>query len=455
VNNCGFPTYGFNASGGAGAGTSNVGGGGVAGSGAGGDTPGVQGGGGTVAQGGGDAGEGGAAGSGGAGYGGAAGVGGAACEYPKPVIYPLHCFDHTRGDGETGTDCGGDECSACSGTETCASNADCLSGKCTTNNKTCMQVLSAEYSNIVTDPFVKDGKFHLVLTYHDPVPTTLDLIRIRYYFNHNGVADPVLGLNSQATLLAGSGQLNLTSDQIHAQVYRTVLGPAAPNNNRTTDSYIEISFASSTGLSINNQLDIIQDFSTSGDVSFDQRSHYSFSSGSSNDTVTVYRAGKRLWGIEPPWLEFPDCAYAGGVSLNGKALTIGGDDLTAASDASLTFTNSSAYANTAAKALPTTDSATTELLTTGQTLTEGSTATWAVPNGKYYACAWLTSAASSNGLMTIQGAPVDRFVGSQRGQAAVWSLLGPYQVTVSHEALGLGVASGVVNVAGLKLYRAE
>jgi len=46
-------------------------------------------------------------------------------------------------------------------------------------------------------------------------------------------------------------------------------------------------------------------------------------------------------------------------------------------------------------------------------------------------------------------------VGSQRGQAAVWSLLGPYQVTVSHEALGLGVASGVVNVAGLKLYRAE
>lgn len=450
LNNCGFPHYEFNTQGSAG----RTDGGGGATSGASGvaGAPDMQGGAGTPANAGRDAGAGGG-GDGGGGAGGEAGV--APCVYPEPVIYPAHCFDGTRGDGETGTDCGGGQCTACAGTQTCAVDDDCLSGKCNAD-KTCLQVLSAEYSNMVTEPFVQGGKFHLTLTYRDSHSTTLDQIRIRYYFNHNGVTEPVLGLNSQVTLYSTNGPMNVPSEKIHTQVYRTALGPEAPNNGRRTDSYIEISFSAATTLLSGYKLDIIQDFSaSSSDVLFDQNSHYSFSSGpNSNDTVTVYREGKRLWGIEPPWVEFPECAYAGGVSLNGRGLTVGGDELTAATEAALTFEGGGAYANSAAKAVPATDSGTTELLTTSRTLTGSATATWMVPDGEYYACAWLTAAASSEaGVMTIQGDPVDKFIGWQSGQAAVWSLLGPYEVTVSHGALSLGVASGVVHVSGVKLYR--
>ena len=443
VNNCGFPEYDFHADNASGAGATN-GGAPSGGSGAEAGAPDSHGGGGMVAQGGGDAG------------GSEAGAAGAGCEYSNPIVYPAHCFDHLLADGETGTDCGGGECSACAGTQTCASNDDCLSGKCSTA-KSCVPVFTAQYTSIVGDAFVRSPKFRLVLTYQDPGSTTLDLIRIRYYFNHNGVTEPVLGLNSQATVEAGNAQLSLPADKIHAQVYRTVLGPAAANG-RKTDSYIEISFSSPTSVLKDTKLDITQDFwASSSEVLFDQNSHYSFFNGTNaNETVTVYRDGKRVWGIEPPWVEFPACAYAGGISLNGDAITVSGEDLEGASEAQLTFSGGGAYMNAAAKALPTTDSKTTQLLTTARTLTGAATATWAVPNGDYYAFAWLTSAASSDfGTLTIQDNAADKFVGLQKDSAAAWGLLGPYAIAVSDRTLSLAVASGFVHVAGLKLYRAK
>jgi hypothetical protein len=447
VNNCGFPEYDFHADGASGFGGAN---GGLSGGGSSADagTSDARAGGGMSAQAGGD--------TGGA-DGGSAGAAGAACEYPKPVVYPAHCFDHAQADGETGTDCGGGVCSACAGTQTCVSNEDCLSGKCGTS-KTCTAVFLAEYTSFVGDAFVRSPKFRLVLTYQDPDSTTLDLIRIRYYFNHNGVTEPVLGLNSQATVDLGNGQLNIPLEKIHAQVYRTVLGPAAPNNGRKTDSYVEVSFTSPTSVLKDTKLDITQDFwASSSDTLFDQNSHYSFFNGTTaNEAVTVYRDGKRVWGIEPPWVEFPECAYAGGVNLNGGALTVSGEALQAASEAQLTFSGGGDYANAAADALPTSDAKTTKLLTTARTLSDAATANWAVPNGNYYAFAWLTSAANSDyGVLTMQDTPADKFVGLHNGTAAAWGLLGPYTVTVTEQTLRLAVASGFVHVAGLKLYRAE
>jgi hypothetical protein len=457
VNDCGFPKYDFHADGASGAaGAANggaPGGGPSAGSPADAGTPDARGGGGgTELQAGGDAG-------GSAGEAGAAGAAGAGCDYPQPLIYPAHCFDHVLGDGETGIDCGGDACSACAGTQTCATNGDCLSGTCS-SNKACAATVTAEYNNaMVPQSFTRSPKFDLTVTYLAPANTTLDLIRVRYYFNHNGVSEPVLGLNSQATLIfSPDSRMSVPTEKIHSQIYRTALGPAAPNNGRQTDSYIEVSFSVGSTLLTGTKLEIIQDFSAGGtDVLFDQNSHYSFNNGTNpNDTVTVYWNGKRVWGIEPPWVEFPACAYAGGVNVNGDALTLAGEALGASSEAGVTFTDGGAYANAAAKAFPSTDADTTKLLSTARNLTGPATLTWAVPNGKYNAFAWLTSAASSDtGVLTLQGSAADKFVGMQPASGAAWSLLGPYPVTVDTEALTLAVASGTVHVAGLKLYRAE
>ncbi|MEO6602764.1 MAG: hypothetical protein ABIQ16_22970 [Polyangiaceae bacterium] len=458
VTNCGFPSYDFHPDSASGAGGVDGGarGGGTDSGGT--DSGGTDGGasaGAGIPDASGDGGMASQAGEGGGGADG--GAAGAACEYPKPVVYPAHCFDQMKADGETGTDCGGGTCSACAGTQTCASNDDCLSGKCGTG-KTCTPVFLAEYTSIVGDFLVRSPKFRLVLTYQDPASTTLDAIRVRYYFNHNDVTEPVLGLNSQATLDYGSAQLNIPVDKIHAQVYRSLVGPAAPNNGRKADSYLEISFTSSALVAKDTKLNITQDFwASSSDSLFDQRTHYSFFDGTNaNETVIVYRDAKRVWGIEPPWIEFPACAYAGGVNVNGAALTVSGEELGAASEAQLTFTGGGEYADATANAFPATDANTAKLLTTASSLTGTATASWVVPNGRYYAFAWLTSAANSDaGVLAIQDKLCDKFVGSRNNTAAAWSLLGPYPVTISNQTLGLAVASGSVYVAGLKLYRAE
>src|SRR5450432_4383194 len=101
ANNCGFPEYEFHTDGGSGGAPEN-----------GGAPPGGEPNGGSPADAGTlDAnetnGDGGTAGQAGADAGGASGEAGAPCQYPKPVIYPAHCFDHMLGDGETGLDCGG------------------------------------------------------------------------------------------------------------------------------------------------------------------------------------------------------------------------------------------------------------------------------------------------------------------------------------------------------------
>lgn len=381
-----------------------------------------------------------------------AGAAGEGCLYPEPVIYPAHCFDHVLGDGETGLDCGGGECSACAGAQTCVSNDGCLSDKCSSGQ--CQQVFDVQYTSIVTDAFTRAPKFRLVLNYLDSASILLRDIRIRYYFNHDGVSEPVLGLNSQATFDPGNSPQDLGGG-VQPRVYRSLPGPAAPNNGRITDSYLEIAFDSPFTVITGSKLDITQDFvSGSSDSSFEQISHYSFFNGSTaNENITIYVAGKRIWGIEPPWLAFPECAYAAGVNVNGDALTVDGEVLDAAADASLTFDGGSDYANSAAKAFPATDVSTTQLLTSARTLTGTATGTWPVPNGKYYVFAWLTSASNKDsGVLTIQGSATDKFVGLQ-DPAPAWALLGPYSIVVSDQKLALGVASGFVHVAGLKLYR--
>jgi hypothetical protein len=331
---------------------------------------------------------------------------------------------------ETGVDCGGD----------CA---PCLLNP----------ILTLQYMSIVADASTSAPKFRLLLTYVGTGSTTLADIRIRYYFNHNGVTEPVIALDTRATFDPGGAQTDITS-KVSWSIHRLPLGPLDAKGHKT-DSYLEIQFSSMASLNAGAKLDLTQDFvAGSADTLFDQTSHYSFANVgalASNNAITVYDGEQRILGVEPPLIVLPDCAFAAGVNLGGPSLVIDRQTLEASGD-QLTFTGEP-YSDSASKPLPATDAATTELLSSAFPLASTDTATWTVSNGRYWAYAWLTSAASADtGTLSIQDNPADKFFGVQKSSGAGWALLGPYMIQVSGGSLSLS-ATGTVNVAGLELFR--
>jgi len=440
--NCGFPDYEFGQAGASGIAGSRGGSGSAGTSGAGG----AGGSGASVASGG----TGAVAGESGAGA-----AGSAPCLYPTPVTYPSTCFDGKLSGSETGIDCGGGVCAPCSGTQACVNDADCASGTCTLAN-TCAQTLSLQYTSIVTDAFTRTPKFRLLITYLGTDSPELKDLRIRYYFNHNDVTEPVIALDTQATFDPGDAQMDISS-QVSWAIHRFPLGPAdTATPSHTTDSYLEISFSSSVMVEAGTKIDMTQDIvAGSADIEFQQGSHYSFMNTaalSANNAITVYVADVKRWGVEPPLSLLPDCAYVAGVNLGGPAIEAGDEDLSASSEANVVFTGS-VFSNPTSKPLPTTDVGTTELLTTAFTLGT-STATWPVPNGKFWAYAWVTSAESvASGTLAISGAPTDKFYGLQKAGSA-WALIGPYSIDVTSGSLAL-TGTGSVNLAGLELYQRQ
>jgi hypothetical protein len=456
VANCSFPEYGFPAA----VSGSGVGGGmAIAGAGAGGSP--ASGAGGPSDGGAGDAGAAGAiggAGDAGGGAGGDAGAGGGSggepCLFPTPVAYPDHCFNHSLDLGESGTDCGGSDCAPCSGIQACTQASDCLSKQCATANS-CVPLISLSYTPIDVAAQTRMPKFKLNLTYLDTASMSLGDLRIRYYYNHQGVTEPVIGVDSQATIDPGNSQTDI-SQKVLTRVHRFPLGPT--QNNFRTDSYLEIGFNDSTTVTTGTKFVITQDLvAGNSDELFDQNSHYSFvksNTAVSNEAITVYRAGQRIWGVEPPLSLFPECAFAFGVNMNGPALVVSGESLLAESEVGVTFSGGAAYSDTS-KLLPGADAATTSLLSSGRTLSMADSAVWPVPNGKYWAYAWLTSTVTSdNGTLTIGGSAADKFFGAKNSAGARWGLLGPYAVNVVNSSLSLAV-TGSVHVAGVKLYAAQ
>jgi hypothetical protein len=460
-------------SGGGGAAGGGAAGGGAAGGGAAGGAAGgrVGGAGGRVGGGGQDAGGTGATGSsgsgavpggGGAGEAGSAGTsGGEPCVFPVPVTYPGHCSNNSAGDGESDTDCGGPECAPCSGDQVCVNNSDCLSAQCAAT-KTCVPLISLTYEPIELAALTPTPKFRLNISYLDTVSRSLRELSIRYYYNHNSLTEPIIGLDSQATIdIGGMNMQTDISKNVLTSVHRFPPGPKDANG-LVTDSYLEIAFNDSTTVTKGTKFVITQSLlAASSDQRFDQNSHYSFTRASTpvvSQSITVYRGGQRLWGVEPPIALFPDCAFALGANMNGPALTVSGRSLAAESEAQFTFSGGAAYSNTSAKMLPSTDMATTTLLSTARTLNTADSANWPVPNGKYWAYAWLVSTVGSdNGTLLIGASPADRFFGTlTMGSPAIarWALIGPYPFEVTSGSLTLAV-DGSVHLAGVKLYEAE
>jgi len=321
-------------------------------------------------------------------------------------------------------------------------------------------VLSLQYRNIVTDTFTVAPKFRLVINYTDAKPTVLSALRIRYYFNHNGVAEPVIALNTQATFTSGT-PVDI-SNKVNARVFRLPPGPPAQKGGQITDSYLELSFASSLQIAAGASIDLTTDFvAANQDVQFQQSTHYSFANAgtlATADTITVFRDQQRVWGMEPPLTVLPDCAFAAGVNLGGPAVPLGTSPelptLAAGNAADLAFSGT-IYTGSSPTPLPWADVNMAKVLSSAFTFSATDTATWSVPGGEYWLYAWLTSAASADsGVLSAEGIALDNFYGVQKGSTSGWARLGPYAITVPENGLHLS-AAGKVNVAGLELYRRE
>jgi len=217
-------------------------------------------------------------------------------------------------------------------------------------------------------------KFKLSFTYSDTIKMPLRDLTIRYYYNHSNVTEPIIGLDSQATIDPGNSQTDI-STLMRTSVHRFPLGPV--QNGVSSDSYLEIGFDDPMLVTSGTKFVINQDFiAGSSDVLFDQNGHYSFIKTTTpvpNEAITVHRAGQRLWGTPPPLPEFPECAFAFGVNMNGPALVVSREALLGESEANFTFAGGAAYTNNATL-LPTTDMNTASLLATGRTLNTGDTA---------------------------------------------------------------------------------
>ncbi len=383
--------------------------------------------------------------------------GSASCLYEPYVPYPDHCFDNFTGDDETGLDCGGPVCPPCETKQQCIHDSDCASGTCTPASTTCTQVVALQYMSIVADAFTNGPKFRLLITYMDSKVTALSALRVRYYFNHNGVTEPVIARDTQATLSSAGAVMDI-SDKMNALVHRLAPGLPAQKGGQITDSYVELTFSSEFQLAAGATLDITADIvAGSADVPFQQSSHYSFLNVGGltpTDGITVFRDSQRVWGLEPPLAVFPDCAFAAGVNLGGPRVTLGAKNdgpTLAAADANLTFTGM-LYSSATPKPFPSADANTTQMLSSAFTFTSTDTATWNVPSGKYWLYAWLTSAAAADsGQLSVQDTPLDKFYGLQKTSGAGWAQIGPYAIQVADGTLRMS-ATGKVNVAGLALY---
>ena len=359
--------------------------------------------------------------------------------FPVPVSYPTHCYNHSLGDGETGVDCGG-QCAPCWSNQACTQASDCLSNQCA-SNKTCVPLITAlTYTPIEIGAQTPRPKFNLSFTYSaDSAPDVAAGADGSLLFQSQRGGGTDRARARRSTIDPGNSQSDI-STKVLTSVHRFPL-PAQDPNVLSTDSYLEIAFNDSMTVTPGTKFTFTEDFVAGNiDQLFDQNSHYSFTKTTgANQALTVHRGSTRLWGVEPPMALFPECAFAFGVNVNGPALTVGAESLVAESEAQLTFSGSAPYSNTTVKPLPTSDAATTTLLSTARTLNTGDSVVRPVPNGKYWAYAWLTSSApSATGTLSFGATVADKFVGycerHERTLGADRSVLGgcDRQLTAAH-----------------------
>ncbi len=362
------------------------------------------------------------------------------------VVPPAHCSNSSKDGDETGTDCGGPTCSPCKHTEACHDNTDCVSALCTAP-KTCAPLLELDLGTIVDTRATYTLQFKLRLKYLHPVDKTpLKDITLRYYFARGDAAEPIIAYATQAVYNDMS-----IDGEVRWSVQRVLVDPKT-----LTDAYLEVTFPTSKKTLLQGDvIDVTQSIQAGNAPNhmFDQLTHYSFKSTTDlgpSERVTVYDAGRLVWGA-PPAYGVPEECFATAVNFGGDTLTGNGQRYLAGSDPSVQFSGDTVHAT--GTPFPTPDPGFLPLVQSA-VLLDTLHAVLRVPNGPYWVYPYLISADATNqGDLTLQGVNVVTFGAGTINGLPGWARVGPYRVTVKDGGLDFGSAGGVVRLAGAELYQ--
>jgi hypothetical protein len=137
------------------------------------------------------------------------------------------------------------------------------------------------------------------------------------------------------------------------------------------------------------------------------------------------------------------------VNVGGPALTIDGNDWLEGPTSTLPSYDTSAGAVT-----PDTAAAQEAMLRDGIAM-EDTSFSYPVENGRYLVLPYvLTYAATSSGVLTVQGQPRDRFRPRSYLGGSAWSPMGPYEANVTDGELVFAV-EGSLNLSGFELHLLE
>jgi hypothetical protein len=372
--------------------------------------------------------------------------------------FPDHCYDGDQSGDESDVDCGG-SCQGCT-YERCEMNDDCLSGSCRAagpDPAVCAPPLGLDYIAHEGNASVSTTAWSLTLTNEQADGgSTYNFrdLKLRYYFQRDGVTEPLALLSPQTILKLAAG------DSREISATRTIVREESTVDG-VYDAYVEIGFTESGQLFPGDQVLLYQQL-RSGDPArsnFDQRTHYSFDkNGGPSLHITVFYKDRLAWGLQPQ-PNHPRACFARAVDLNGQTTTVNGQTWETSSDAKVTTTGTG-VSPSSVDLNPPASSSLAKVLGNWTHLQAGQNLTLPVENDAYLVYLYAVSpstADNSASHFTLQGEEPDSsggFMGNiDDGQA--WVRLGPYRVTVTDQRLVVGVSSGAVNFAGLELWYPE
>lgn len=372
--------------------------------------------------------------------------------------YPDDCYDGSRTDVTLGVACGAG-CQACTN-EACSSDSDCLSGACISDGATsaCHAPLVLRMTSHEATPTVGITAWTLTLSSDEPAggePFSIQELELRYYFDRNGVIEPIIVRSTQSTLRLVGG----VNESLPGTAWTIQRVEESPNV--AYDAYVAVTFSDSAQLFPGDQLLIYQQMSTgdTGKSAFDQRSNYSFANVQDEPWlgVSVFYRGQLLWGLEPRPSN-PRACFVRGIDLAGQSTTVEGRPWMGSVEAGVVSGGTSV--SQAGPWFPPPAPSSESMLTSAEHLEQGQELSVPVENGSYlvYVHAVSTSTEGAASVFTVQGQAYPngtRFRAQSSDGGFAWSRLGPFRVEVSGGVLTLATSMGSMNFAGLELWYPE
>jgi hypothetical protein len=370
--------------------------------------------------------------------------------------YPDHCYDGDvdADQGELDRDCGG-PCQACA-LGVCTQAEDCLSGVCDELEGECQAPLALNFTAHEMNSNVASTAWSMVLRNDEAVggeTFSIKDLEIRFYFDRNGVVEPIIVRATQSNLQLPNGE----SHELKATSW--LIERFEDPSDADYNAYVSIKFADSGQLFPGDKILTYQQMLT-GDTAtsmFDQRANYSYTSVQASDWqgVNVFYQGKLLWGLEPR-PQNPRACFVRAVNLNGPSVAdVDGHAWQSASESGVTTTGSGISQGSVLH--PSAGPGLTTALGTATRLLAGQSLSLPTENGEYLAYLYVVSATNDTqpNVLTVQGvehANSSRFRAQAVDNGYAWARLGPYRVTVDAGSLSVAVTTGSIHFAGIELW---